>query len=475
MNEHELPGGGTPAGEISAPILCPFCGAGLTQADRFCTVCGRALPGDGGEALLLPKKAPFSASWREILAALATYVLAWWYLFDAGLLFRPLDGDALSWGWVLAFVLGFVSLTELLFRRTRRSWESWVWLGCLAVLTVGLLWGGHGAWETWQISLFLHLDAVYWVLCRSGRLAEDESGHLVLLDGLHGFVILPFKHFFLRLRTVAYALGRPFRNRRRLPLEALLWSLFALMVAIGLFAIALSLLTKADAGFDKLVGRVAGWFLFDWQISDFLLKLLFSLPVGQYLYGLIAGSAREDPQVLRDRGRRLCAWVADLRRVPNKVWTVLTAAFCLLYLAFFAVQSRYLFGAFTRTLPEGFIVSQYAREGFFELCRVMALNFALLWLVTRLSRSPVRENRAALLLCLILLVESMLFAVVAFSKLLLYIDCFGFTPLRLQSSWLVCVLFAGCLAAGRTLLTGKKSFRAWLIFSCVTLSLLCLV
>ena len=165
----------------------------------------------------------------------------------------------------------------------------------------------------------------------------------------------------------------------------------------------------------------------------------------------------------------------SLRKVPNLVWTLLTGAFCLLYLLFFAVQSRYLFGAFTRTLPEGFIVSQYAREGFFELCKVMAVNFVLLWLVSRMSRTPVRENRPTLILCLILLAESLLFAVVAFSKIALYIDCFGFTPLRLQSSWLVCVLFAGCLAFGWNLLTGKKSMRAWMVFSAVTLSLLCLV
>ena len=120
-------------------------------------------------------------------------------------------------------------------------------------------------------------------------------------------------------------------------------------------------------------------------------------------------------------------------------------------------------------------MSEYARQGFFELCKVMGVNFALLWLVTRLSRTPVRENRPALVLCLILLGESILFAVVAFSKLALYIDCFGFTPLRLQSSWLVCVLFAGCLAAGWNLLTEKRSLRPWLVFSAVTLSLLCLV
>ena len=152
--------------------------------------------------------------------------------------------------------------------------------------------------------------------------------------------------------------------------------------------------------------------------------------------------------------------------------SLLTALFCLLYLLFFVVQARYLFGAFTRSLPEGFIVSEYARQGFFELCKVMAVNFVLLWLVTRLSAKPLRENRAGTALCVILLAESMLFAVIAFSKLLLYISCFGFTPRRLQSSWLVCVLFFGCLCAGYSLLRGKKSFRAWMIFGAVSLALL---
>ena len=81
---------------------------------------------------------------------------------------------------------------------------------------------------------------------------------------------------------------------------------------------------------------------------------------------------------------------------------------------------------------------------------------------------PVRWMTAALL------IESMLFAVVALSKLVLYIDCFGFTPKRLQSTWLVCVLLFGSACALYTHLTGKKSMRVWMIFGAVTLSLLCI-
>lgn len=482
MDENKLPGGGTPAGEIPAPILpgkCPRCGAELVRGEDLCPCCGLRTDLNPPRLLTPTAAKAFSASWQEIAAAFATYVLAWWYLWGSKLFLGGL-GEKGSAFWTLVFTLGFVALAELLHWKTPRPRESWIWLGCLgAILLSLLLWpdldklDSH-VWDPDQRSLFLHLAAVWWLLSRSGRLTEGESGHLLPLDGLHGFVLFPFKHFYLRIRTVFFALRRPFRNRRHVKGVTLLWSALALLAAAVLFVVAVGLLMDADKGFHRLMGRIGAWFRFDWN-GEWFFKFLLSLPVGQYLFGLLAGTGREEPEALRDRGAALCGWVESVRRVPNLVWTMLTGAFCLLYLLFFAVQSRYLFGAFTRTLPEGFIVSEYARRGFFELCKVMAVNFALLWLVTRMSRTPVRENRPTLILCLILLVESLLFAVVAFSKLALYIDCFGFTPLRLQSSWLVCVLFAGCLAFGWNLLTGKKSMRAWMVFSAVTLSALCLV
>ena len=481
MNERPMPGGSAPAGGISAPFSpgrCPLCGAVIEPGHAFCIACGTPLaPPEAAApaASPLPASKAFSASRREIIAAFVSYVLAWIYLWSSTLFLGGLADESRP-VWSLVFTLGFVALAELLFRGVKRPRESWVWLGCMGLILAGILLERDAVWGEGAfllLPLFLHLAAVWWVLSRSGRLCEGKSGHLLPLDGLYGFVIFPFKHFYLRIRTVIYAVGLPLRDRRKVKGITLLWSMLALLVALLLFALAVSLLSEADAGFNKLMGRVGDWFRFGDRA--FFYRFLFSLPVGQYLFGLLAGAGREEPERLRQRGEELCRWLERLRKVPNLVWAVLTGAFCLLYLLFFAVQSRYLFGAFTRSLPEGFIVSEYARQGFFELCRVMGINFVLLWLVTRVSRRPVRENRPTLILCLILLAESLLFAVVAFSKLALYIDCFGFTPLRLQSTWLVCVLFAGCLAALWTLLTGKKSFRAWLMFSALSLSFLCLL
>ena len=409
-------------------------------------------------APILEEDAPFSPNWREIIAAFLLYIGAYIYM-----------GGLKSWR-LAVFVILFIALTELLNRGKPRSWESWIWLGCMTVITLSLLLGRAAVWEDFSL-LFLHIFAVWWVLSRSGRLLEGESGHLLPFDALNGFVLFPFRNFFLRIKTVWYTLTSPFRGKERSKPETVVWTLVALIAAGLLFWLALRLLVDADQGFAELI---SDWLLdLEFRLDgETWLKFLFSLPVGAFLFGLLAGSARADGEKLRLRGQRINTGLNRLGKVPNLVWTLLTALFCLLYLLFFLVQAKYLFGAFTRSLPEGFIVSEYARQGFFELCKVMAVNFVLLWLVTRLSAKPLGKNRAGTALCVLLLAESMLFAVIAFSKLLLYISCFGFTPRRLQSSWLVCVLFFGCLCAGYSLLSGKKSFRAWMIFGAVSLALL---
>ena len=417
----------------------------------------QAQPYCGGDiAPNLAQTMPFSASNREKVAALIIYLAAWCYLgqWPAGL---------------AAFCTLFVAAGELLYWNVRRSAESLVWLGCLVVICVSRVLGRGQVWGDCY-GLFLHLFGAYWLLARSGRLVMGESSTLLPLDALHGFVVIPFKYFFLRIRTVWYALTHLCRGGRKKtqPGTAAARAL-AICAALGLLIGTAHLLVQADAGFARLFEGLRLELQLD---AEVYLHLLLSLPVGAYVYGLLAGAGREDSARLRARGGTVCRAVEQLRRVPGAVWTVALGVFLALYVLFFCVQGTYLFGAFRRQLPDGFTVAVYARQGFFELCGVMALNFALLWLVTRTGERRAREDRVLLWMCMALLAAGTLFAVVALSKLGLYISCFGFTPRRLQSTWLVCVLLFGCAASGYSLLTGKKSFRAWMILGAVTLALL---
>ena len=410
-------------------------------------------------------KGPLAFSRREILCALLLYPAAYIYTL-------AMDGP--WWKlWFGLFVLAFVALGEWLNRGKPRMAESWVWLGCLLLITLCIVTGRDRAWGDLSV-LLAHPLAVWWLLSRGGALLEGESGHLLPLDAINGFIRIPFGNFFLRLRCLGQGL-RDWRGSKEGVRGGRLWAaLLAVAAALVLLNWTAASLAQADALFGKLAENILQWFRFDISegFVNFMLRLLLSLPIGAWLFGLMAGSARTERDTLGAQAAAVNGFLPKLRVVPNRVWTVCMGAFGVLYLLFFVVQFRYLFGAFTRTLPEGFIVSQYAREGFFELCRVMGINFSLLYLVSRSGARPIREDKAQQICCTVLLAAGMVFAVIAFSKLGLYISCFGFTPKRLQSCWLVLVLFAGSGACLTSLWSGKKSFKAWLMLAAVTLALL---
>lgn len=409
-------------------------------------------------------KPAFSAARKELIAALASYFVS--YIYAA-------FGFNFTGAWPLIFAAGYIALVEYLCAGRPRAWESWVWLGCMVSSVCACVFAPCDVWGDFLTFVFAHIFAVWWTLSRAGVLLGGESGHFLPFDALNGFVLLPFGNFFLRVRTWWHFVSRPRREWKKLNTTALLGSILAVLLAVVLLVSALNLLSSADDGFGALVGNITGFFTNNVNLVDFFFKLLVSLPVGAYIFGLISGSMRLSPQRITERRGFLESLLGQLRIVPARVWSMCLAVFITVYAVFFVMQGGYIFGAFSRTLPEGMTVAQYARQGFFELCRVMALNFVLLWLVTRMSAQPVRERRLSLALCLALLAESILFAVVALSKLALYIDCFGFTPLRLESTWLASVLLAGCVAAAYSLITGRRSCRTWMIFGAVTLSALC--
>ena len=419
----------------------------------------------------LPERKAFSASRREIWIALAMYIAA--YLYINRIFFHSIDGMDSGGVWLAVFTLLIIGMTEALHWKKPRPAESWIWLGCLALIEIGVLTQRSTVWNSGQSMLFLHLAFVWWVLSRSGALFEGRTGRLLPADAVFGFFITPFANFFLRIRCLFFGVRQLKPKQKRTKPETVGWSVFAVVLAAVFFVIAFQLLAGADTHFRTALARFLKSFTFRWEgFDDFIGTFLFSLPVGAWLFGLIAGTGRIRNEDKAAHVKGIDDFLAAIRKVPTVVWVGLTAGFCVLYAVFFALHTPYLLGAFTRNLPTGYTLSRYARQGFFELCKLMAVNFALLWIITRMSRETVWTHKGLKIISLILLAESLLFAVIAASKLWLYIDCFGFTPLRLQSAWLICSLAFGCLCAIWSILCKKETFRVWVIFSAVTLTAL---
>ncbi len=412
---------------------------------------------------------PFTASRREKLCAFLMIIPGFVYA-----LMLTADKTRTADLCLLAFVLLFIGAAAWLCRDIPRPAESWFWLSCMLLLTASVVFRTSSVFDTFGTVLILHAFAVWWFLIRAGRLLDPAEPRYLPLDAVNGFLIFPFGHFFLRLRTMFHALSSRSVRKKALNPGRILLSFLAAAAALLLFAQAAKSLMNADDSFRELISfELPELFHLDENaLENLILRLFIALPVSAYLFGLLDGALRAGRKAADLQREHTDSFLKMLRKVSSRLWAAVLLLFCLFYLLFFAVQGQYLFGAFTRTLPDGFIVSEYARQGFFELCRVIVINFTLFWLITRSTDTAASENKLLRTGCTLLLIASMLFSVISLSKLALYIDCFGFTARRIQSSWMAAVLLAACIAALVRFRTGRKTMKLWMFFSAITLTAL---
>ncbi len=92
-------------------------------------------------------------------------------------------------------------------------------------------------------------------------------------------------------------------------------------------------------------------------------------------------------------------------------------------------------------LPEAYSAADYARNGFFELCGVAAINAALALVLNGFSK---RAGKAASVCCklltLLLSLETLILIATALSKLFLYIERFDLTLARLWPTFFLVLL-----------------------------------
>ena len=425
-------------------------------------------------------KPSFTASGEEVVFALMSFIIGWLY---AKMLFPFTSyGSYYRAYYLLPLTALLVFAVEYLNRNVKRSAESVVILCGFLVNSLALsfheLWHHigvfpqpyqyDGIWDDGQILLFIHIFFVWYVLARRGMLLDGETSHLLPMDMTNGFILVPMGNIFLRVRTLIFGVKDTFGNQDK-EKKAFPWtSTIAVLASLCLLVPAVSLLMQADETYDRLFRNFAD--IFSFEIDDmFMFTLVFSIPVGAWLWGLMGGSLRFTDEKKESQRSFILSFLDSLKKVPSSVWTAVITVFSIFYLLFFAIQGKYLFSAFFGRLPDGFILSEYARRGFFELCKVTALNFFLLWMA---ARSANKDSKFFKTGCIAFLLENMLFALVAISKLALYIKGFGITPLRIQSSWFAAVLFAGCAFWIYSLLTEKKAFKYWIYFGAITLCIM---
>jgi hypothetical protein len=339
-------------------------------------------------------------------------------------------------------------------------------LAVLAIIIAGAL--PFLLYDSLPIYIFLFffelLACLIWVCFSCGTEVTQKFGGYFFFDIINQLFVIPFVNF-----GAIFGVGKSaFKNRKGG--NGLLVAIIGTVVALPIIAGVIALLISADESFRLMTDKVFALFKPDDYFRRYAWEVFLSVPVAMYIFGQVYGNAtRRRTDIIKDESAR--NFVGKAHRIPSAAVYAPIIILCALYLIFFAAMASYLTSAFGGELPGGFSYAEYARRGFFELCAVAAINLFVLAFAWLLSKRKAGDHPKPLrVMGGILAGLTLLLIATALSKMVLYIDAYGLSRLRLYTTWFMIVLACIFLI---TLLRHLRPFNAGkpMIIVCALLAL----
>lgn len=271
------------------------------------------------------------------------------------------------------------------------------------------------------------ISFIYFLYKSFDASVERSPGKLFFFDIVKAVCVAPFSGFGRFFPAL-------FKKRKNNKHSALLWILIGLAASVIPTSVVISLLSY-DGRFIELLSKLGNI-----DVVSRIASLIFGIPAAMYLFGLfISSSDGANSEFNREKCMKA---FHKMKFIPTAATCAMTAPMIAVYAAFFFSQWSYYVSAFSGTLPFDYSYSEYARNGFFELCAVVTVNAIILLLCgTFEKRNSQKAIKAVSLSFKILLILSTLILVAtAVSKMLLYIGTYGLTVSRVISTYFMTFL-----------------------------------
>ena len=288
------------------------------------------------------------------------------------------------------------------------------WSVSLVLLGLSVSWTANAM--TQDVSfLGMFLAELLWLMnafadILSWRFGRVVSGAFHLIGRIISHLGEPFRH----MAALRHGDGKTARG-----------VLLGIVIAVPLVWIVVSLLASADAAFGALIERVFG----GWSVSKTVLTairvIFYTLIPALIFYSALA--AQTDRSEFPAKEKRRASAVAAV---------TFTGALAIVYAVFCGIQIAVLFAGDVSALPEGMTYAEYAREGFFQLLLVSGINVVLIITAQRrfVSSKALRALLVFLTVCTYLMEAS------SAMRMLLYVNAYGLTYLRLLVLWFLALL-----------------------------------
>ncbi len=231
--------------------------------------------------------------------------------------------------------------------------------------------------------------------------------------------------------------ARFFKKNNAKKNSKVMWALLGCVIAVPLVAFVVAMLSSADAVFKQVADAVVSGISFE-NIFEVMFRVALIFFGTYWLISYLCKHSLNET-------------VADNRKGEPVLAITINSMLTLVYLVFSVIQIVYLFMG-KMQLPEGYTYAMYAREGFFQLLVVSALNLV----IVLISLSFFRDSK--ILRCILAIMSLCTFIMIASSalRMIIYIRFYYMTFLRILVLWTLTLLFV--LFVGVIFTIFKKEF-----------------
>lgn len=279
--------------------------------------------------------------------------------------------------------------------------------------------------------VFIHVLQGYWMLRCCGHLMNEKESNWVLYDILIAAVSLPKACVKSAIKFLTTSMF-PKVNMRKIGKVIL-----GLFISIPLLLIILPLLIHADTTFQRVFLN-----MFNLNFSFTSLKVfILSIPLWLYFYASYYGNACCVLNV-KEKKESVQQKLVKLSRFSSIVFTTIEFVLCTVYLVFL-ISTCFTLSQNLSGINVPFSYAQYARNGFFELCFITAINFLVFICIELLNEH--KDMHLHIIGKRVLCVETICIIITALTRLGMYIQMYGLTYLRIYSTWFMIVLLGAFL------------------------------
>ncbi len=358
-------------------------------------------------------------------------VFAWFSLFSGYLLCRVFPSSVNTSG-ATAFIVALFGFTAVFLAVSKRKPGILPMLTAVSAVAISFsLIISSNAFINFFAYAYALMAYCYFVYASVGKDIKSSFSGQLILDWLKAILFMPVLSIkkIDMLKAITY-------GKTQKSVKVLIRIGIGIAVAIIPTVTVMLLLNYEDA-FTKIFDRI-----FDFDIAtvmSHIASVIFGIPIGIYLYGIYISSV-DNKQI---------AFISDenCKKLEQKIQiaptvTMLAAVIPLLavYVIFFISQWQYYVSGFTGKLPENFSYAKYAREGFFQLCVVSAINLAVITAVIVLTKKGRFHSAVMKTLTVIFSVFTLILISTALSKIAMYIKYYGLTQKRVYATWFMVVL-----------------------------------